>query len=97
LDTQEKDLGGAIIANGETPPATLTNGVAPPTGGDEKARNTRAETREQLARGGTNSPEIMERFDADHDGKLNESELANMRHWALRHPGTNGSQHSSLN
>jgi HlyD family secretion protein len=97
FDSQEKDLGGAILADGEAPPTTLTNGTAPPTGGNEKARSTRAETNVRFARSETNSPEVMKRFDADHDGKLNESELANMRHWALRHPGTNGSQHSSLN
>jgi HlyD family secretion protein len=66
LDNQEKDLGGAILAEGETPPAGATNKLSP-------------------------TKEMLKRFDADGDGKLNESEKAAMRHSVTRHWNTNSS------
>jgi HlyD family secretion protein len=142
FDTQEKDLGGAIIANDETLPGGMTNqpgrpaakatrgddrnrpgpsragGKGPPgssalaeanksgtragsatgergPGGDESRRDgTRTGTggrfsAEELAGVSTNRQDMVKRFDADGDGKLDESELAAMRQWVARRRGTN--------
>jgi hypothetical protein len=35
------------------------------------------------------SPELLKQFDADGDGKLNETELGAMRRWLARSRGTN--------
>jgi hypothetical protein len=79
FDTQEKDLGGAIIADGEAPPPATTNGpaVAP------------LDRSEHFSGTGTNRSEMLKKFDADGDGKLSESELAVLRLWSARHAGTN--------
>ena len=84
FDTQEKDLGGAIIADGEAPPAATTNlPAAAPT-----RPAVSSDSGGQFARARTNSPESLKRFDSDRDGKLNEAELATMRQWIARHPGS---------
>jgi HlyD family secretion protein len=96
MDTDEKDLGGAIIAEGEAPPAGGgTNTVAGTTQvAAETGRASDASGRNQpLTRSTrTNNPEMMKRFDTDGDGKLNETELSAMRHWAARHPASTNSQ-----
>jgi hypothetical protein len=142
FDTQEKDLGGAIIANGETLPAGMTNqpgrSLAKAARGDDRNRsgpsrpggkgpaepNALAEANKSGfktasvagERGGgeagsrrdgmltaqragpgagefagdlSKRQDIVKRFDADGDGKLNETELAAMRQWVARQRGTN--------
>jgi HlyD family secretion protein len=129
FDTQEKDLGGAIIADGETLPGGATNqpvrsvakaagGMGPSSpgavagannagtrggsvvgegvrGGDEPPRDgMRTGKRgrpgaDEFGGSSTNRQDILKRFDADGDGKLNEAELATMREWAARRRGTN--------
>jgi HlyD family secretion protein len=99
FDTQEKDLGGAIIADGEAPPAVSTNLPAPALARitEENARGgDSSDRKEQFPGSRTNNQEMLRRFDADRDGKLNEGELATMRQWAARHPGTNGSRNRTL-
>ena len=136
FDTQEKDLGGAIIADGETLPGGITNqpvrSAAKATGGKGPSRPgavagaNNAGTRGgsvagEGVRGGDESPrdgmrtgkrgrpgadefggsstnrqDILKRFDADGDGKLNETELATMREWAARRRGTNAPPAGSL-
>ena len=101
FDTQEKDLGGAIIADGEVPPAATTNqpaaALARTTEGNGPGVAS-SDHNSPSADASTNRPEIMKRFDTDRDGKLSETELATMRHWAARHPGTNAiSQHTPMN
>ena len=44
----------------------------------------------------TNQQDVLKRFDADGDGKLNETELATMREWAARRRGTNAPPAGSL-
>ena len=136
FDTQEKDLGGSIIADGEAIPAGATNQPSLPPGaaaagnlkdsirpGGAKSsepgavadvKRTEAEgglaagdraregsgsrrdpmrpgKRERSEFGGssTNRQELLQRFDADGDGKLSETELAAMRESAVRRRGTN--------
>jgi HlyD family secretion protein len=50
----------------------------------------------ELAGSSTNRQDMLKRFDADGDGKLNESELAAMREWAARRRGTNAPPAASL-
>ena len=142
FDTQEKDLGGAIIANGETLPAGMTNqpgrslakairgddrnrpGLSRPggkgpsesgalaeanksgiktasvagerAGGEAGSRRDGMRTAQgagpgagEFAGDSSKHQDMVKRFDADGDGKLNESELATMRQWAARQRGTN--------
>ncbi len=149
FDTQEKDLGGAIIADGETLPAGATNqpslSAAGPKGRNEKRPSAQAHARgerssglgalgqanstgaegvsaagervrggsesprdslgpgkrgrsgaAEFATGSTNRQDMLKRFDADGDGKLNESELAAMREWAGRRRGTNAPPATSV-
>jgi HlyD family secretion protein len=91
FDTQEKDLGGAIIADGEAPPAASTNlpVVSPLQTNEGNGHSIASSDRaEQFPGSRANRPEMLKRFDADGDGILNDSELATMRHWAARHPAT---------
>jgi HlyD family secretion protein len=95
MDTQEKDLGGAIITDGEAPPSGATNLPAAGPGRIAEGKRRDADTsdrKEGVARTGANSPDMLKRFDSDGDGRLNDSELSAMRHWAARHPGTNSTR-----
>jgi HlyD family secretion protein len=136
FDTKEKDLSGAIMAEGEKPPPGATNGAVRPTartrnGGDRFSENGaptgRGEGRSRLnadegsrrvergdargdeepggdtprgerrgrPRGGefsgsrTNQAEMLKRFDANGDGRLDETELAAMREEFRRQRGSN--------
>jgi hypothetical protein len=99
FDTQEKDLGGAIIADGEAPPPVSTNLPAAALVRTSEKNGRAAAFSDRMgefSRSRTNAPDMVKRFDADGDGKLSESELAAMRQWAARHPGTNGPSRRSL-
>jgi HlyD family secretion protein len=149
FDSQEKDLGGAIIADGETLPAGATNppprsaarategndnsqsgssrregerpsgpgALAAAEDSDARGRSVAAEgvrgggesPRDGMRTGkrgrsgangfggsSTNRQDMLKRFDADGDGKLNETELATMRESAGRRRGTNAPPARSL-
>jgi hypothetical protein len=118
FDAKEKDLGGAIFADGEAPPADLTNhpvlhvlgrtnggnghvqlangahsalvaaAAEPPVAARaNQIRQTSLSAQKTGSR--TNRLDLQDRFDADHDGKLSDAEMATMRQWLSRHPGTN--------
>jgi HlyD family secretion protein len=149
FETREKDLGGAILAEGETLPPGATNGPAIAPGkalagkegrqpgpgrtgsvvspgsdavaganrtgassgltADERARRgiespadlgrpaiSERRGRAEFSGSMTNRQDILRRFDADGDGKLNDTELAAMRQWAGRRRGTNAPSAGSL-
>jgi HlyD family secretion protein len=141
-DTQEKDLGGAIIVEGELLPAGATNKVVRLLGKAIAGKDTRPPGANRAGRDGVSGPgtvaganrpgagsslpagvsdrgaggfrtdplrsqkperpgvpdsavlpavstEMLKQFDANGDGKLNETELAAMRQWVARQRGTN--------
>lgn len=91
MDTESKDLSGAIIGIGEALPERSTNRVPELNGDGPVAANpppTEREPGRELGRGnggGTNGAprfdreEMLKRFDKDGDGQLSESERAAMR------------------
>lgn len=120
FDTREKDLGGAIVAEGETLPPDVTNQIArakvPGKDKGAKDRNLPGADRSrsgpvladsasrtgdprltkdirpaqtEFSGGSTNQAELVKRFDADGDGKLNAVERAEMERWLARRRGTN--------
>jgi len=124
FDTKEKDLGGAIVAEGETLPPGVTNQIArakapgKDKGAKDRSRpgsdnmrpilvvadtdqgdrprldNPRSPKSERPGRtefsgSSTNQAELVKRFDADGDGKLNAVERAEMERWLARRRGTN--------
>jgi HlyD family secretion protein len=96
FDAKEKDLGGAIIGDGEPMPQGLTNQIArgvirAPAGRDEPARRGRDESPTN-----TIPQEIIKQFDADGDGKLNQAEQAAMRDWQVHRQDTNSSPTAPL-
>jgi HlyD family secretion protein len=124
FDTKEKDLGGAIVAEGETLPPGVTNQIAhvkapgKDKGAKDRSRpgsdnmrpilvvadtdqgdrprldNPRSPKSERPGRtefsgSSTNQADLVKRFDADGDGKLNAVERAEMERWLARRRGTN--------
>ncbi len=86
IDTQEKDLEAAVIADGETPPAAGTNRVA--RSARAKARTFGLEAA-SMAAFSTNRLDVLRRFDTDGDGRLNERELDAWRRWVAAQIRTN--------
>ena len=124
FDTKEKDLGGAIIAEGETLPAGATNQVvrakavgkdkagkgrgrpgtdpsrpipvvadvdrgSGPRADDPRSSKGPRPGRTEFGGSLTNQTELVKRFDADSDGKLNAAEQAELERWLARRRGTN--------
>jgi hypothetical protein len=79
FDTKEKDLAGAIIAEGETLPPNATNQTL-----------AHPQDRNGVAESGGSQTELqqrLKRFDTNGDGRLDETELAAMREQLRREQG----------
>ncbi len=86
FDTQEKDLGGSVLAADEKPPIPSTNlpPVAPTAGGMPGVGNDSALGAPVARAGGDrrelpNLEELRKQYDKDGDGQLNEAEREAMR------------------
>ncbi len=115
FDTKEKDLGGAIVAEDEVLPPSVTNQIAHVKVGKDRGlpgadkvrpmpvmadslRSPEAAHpgRVELSGSLTNQADLLKRFDADGDGKLNATEQAEMERWIARRRGTNAPRNGPL-
>jgi hypothetical protein len=82
FDTQDKDLGGSILAEGEAAPSAQTNQAAAlaRTGtdtGTDGSQGDAADAGRRDGRGGVGDLQAMlKQYDGNHDGKLEPNELA---------------------
>jgi hypothetical protein len=83
FDTKEKDLGGSILAEGETGPPVATNQAAAPLARNgDGADGPRGDATDAGRRGNrgavdwSDTRSLLKRYDSDNDGKLDQDDLA---------------------